>query len=240
MVDKIKCVILDLDKTIIGDLTDISSYDTLISSFKWNNGLFDSFKKIDDNYIMNILQNGLLRPGIVEFIKHLYERCKITIVIYTLSERQWATRILNQIIKIIGYEFFILLLCREDCIGNSKKSLTHVIHKLNNLNIIIEKQNLIMYDDNYTVKTNLILVPKYTYKPPFNIIKELNSKLVKSSLSIQDYHQFILTLKYWNIDTLPFENQTDYDYEVISNMEFISKDDFFIYEIKKYISLQNQ
>ena len=38
--NKIKCVILDLDKTIIGDLTDVSSYDTLINAFKWKNGLF--------------------------------------------------------------------------------------------------------------------------------------------------------------------------------------------------------
>ena len=92
-----------------------------------------------------------------------------------------------------------------------------------------------MYDDNPTVKTNLVLVPKYMYKPVFNITKELNSKLVKSSLEIPDYLQFIFTLKSWNYDIVPFETQQDIDYEVISNMEFLSKDDFFIYELKKYI-----
>ena len=230
----IKCVILDLDKTIIGDMTDVSSYDTLINGFKWKNGLFNRFKKIDESFIMNKLQNGLLRPGIIDFINHLYHICEITIVIYTLSEREWASKILNEIIKIIGYKFFTLLLCRENCIG-IKKSIAHVIRKLNDVNIIVEIKNIIMYDDNPTVKTNLVLVPKYLYKPAFNIIKELNSKLVKSCLEIPDYLQFIFTLKSWNYDTVPFETQQDIDYEVISNMEFLSKDDFFIYELKKYI-----
>ena len=232
---KIKCVILDLDKTIIGDLIDISSYDTLIHAFKWKNNLFDSFKKIDDTFIINSLQNSLLRPGIIDFINHLYQKSGITIVIYTLSEREWATRILNQIIKIIGYKFFSLLLCREDCIINNK-SIKHVIRKLNDINIKIELENILMYDDNPTVKTNLVLVPKYNYKPAFNIIRELNPKLVKSSLEDHDYKQFIFTLKTWKYDIQPFVKQIDIDYEIVSNMEFLSKDDFFIYEIKKFIN----
>lgn len=230
---KIKCVILDLDKTIIGDLTDISSYDTLINAFNWKNNLYDSFKKIDDTFIMNILQNGLLRPDIINFIHHLYIKCGINIVIYTLSEREWASRILNQITKIIGYKFFCLLLCREDCINNNK-SIIHVIRKLNDININVELQNILMYDDNRTVKTNLVLVPKYNYKPLFNMIRELNPKLVKVSLEDHDYKQFIFTLKIWKYDIEPFIKQIDIDYEVISNNDFLSNDNFFLNEIKKF------
>ena len=233
--NNIKCVILDLDKTIIGDLTDVSSYDTLINGFKWKNGLFETFKKIDDTFIMDKLKNSLLRPGIIEFIDHLYTNCGITIVIYTLSEREWALRIINQIIKIIGYKFFSLVLCRENCILTNK-SLMHVIRKLNDIDIKIELVNIIMYDDNPTVKTNLILVPKYNYKPYFNIIQELNPKCVKSCLEDHDYQQFIYTLKSWKYDVQPFIKQIDIDYEIVSSMEFLSKDDFFIYEIKKFMN----
>jgi hypothetical protein len=233
--NKIKCVILDLDKTIIGDLTDISSYDTLICAFDWKNQLFDKFTKIDESFIENKLQNGLLRPGIIDFINYIYKIRKISIVIYTLSERHWASKIINMIIKIIGYNFITLLLCREDCLSINKKSIIHVIQKLNNINISIEIENIVMYDDNPTVKMCLILVPKYNFKPHFNFIKELKPNLIKSSLEKHDYQQFILSLKTWKYDTLPFHNESDNDYEIVNRSEFLSKDDFFIYEIKKYI-----
>lgn len=89
-------VVLDLDGTIIGDITpQIVSWE-ICNDIKSSGG--GNFYKPKDLYAK--LQGGIIRPYFAEFIKSLKKNIpNIEFFIFTASEKKWAMNIIGYIEK---------------------------------------------------------------------------------------------------------------------------------------------
>jgi hypothetical protein len=190
-------VLIDLDGTIIGDITpQIISYEVA-----------KVLKKVHAKYSYDMhdlktkLKNGLVRPYFEAFIKGLQSNNpNVEFFIYTASEKTWAEFIIKQIEQALGIKFNRPILSRSFCINQDKeykKSLSLVMPTLlktfkKKYTIPYSKRdllsNILMIDNNNVYQHNdqkhLLLCPTYNYRIPENIVANIKLDTFKSNHSL--------------------------------------------------------
>ena len=153
-------VILDLDNTLIGDISPLSKQNHVLK--KYLN------KTITEDEIFIELEKGLLRPYVKEFIIELMKH-NIYIVIYTMSEKEWAHKVIRAMSRIIGMNFTTMILTREDCTKEGYKSIKYAVNKLQIYGYGATFENTLMIEDTNNIvdsnNNNALLVAKYVFKP---------------------------------------------------------------------------
>ena len=143
-----------------------------------------------------------------------------------MSEKQWAIKVLNAISNIIGYDFYIFLLSREDCTKNGQKSIDYAINKLLENGYSISIDRLIVFDDlgntfiDYNKYKNIInIVPKYNYISSHYLFKYICKNNLTDKRLLNDINNLNL-----------IENKSNYQRKINNNNNEL-KDIYF----KQYI-----
>jgi hypothetical protein len=116
-------ICIDLDGTIVGDVTPIIVEWELLHSQKNNAKLMKDYK----DFVIKKLCEGLIRPQFSDFhscVKRSYPHAEI--YVYTASETKWAVFLISCIEKAINIKFNQPIFTRDNCIiesGEYKKSL---------------------------------------------------------------------------------------------------------------------
>lgn len=149
-------LILDLDNTIVGDVT----YQVLA------NILCKKACKVSYIKKMYSEKSGVIRPGFTTLISTLRSKIpNIKIYIYTSSRKEWALKEIKWIEQNCKIKLDRPILSRDDCIDiNNKcyKSISKISKKIKN----IDKNNLLIIDNNDLFidnKNNFIKCPSYNY-----------------------------------------------------------------------------
>lgn len=174
-------VMLDLDGTIIGDITpQIASYE-IYNKIKFSGGSLNyKFKDFHGK-----LLGGIIRPYFCEFIKKLQANVSnIEFFVYTAGTKEWASYVIKHIEKACKIKFNRPMFTRSNCILVDKeyrKSIKHVkpmiMRSLKKKYPIVTAADLndrIMVVDNMDVYNNNeskyhIHCKTYDYKYPENI-----------------------------------------------------------------------
>lgn len=193
-------ILLDLDGTIIGDITQ------QIASFELAKSLKTSGMKsmVDKHELKAKLKNGLVRPFFDTFIKALKtSHIPFEIFIYTASEKTWADYVIKNIESIYGFKFNRPIFSRQFCMFDVKdkeykKSVSFIRPTLlkalkKKYSVSFSKQdlsqNIIIIDNNNVYQSNdqkyLLLCPTYNYKVPENV-----ASFIKEN-SYRSYYQVI-------------------------------------------------
>ena len=169
-----RVLVLDMDHTIIGDNSILAEMDFMIQNFSWK--IDKKPPIINSEEIVKHLNDGLLRPGFIEFIKNVRENQGYLVIIYTASVKSWAKRFLDGICSIVGYRFYCMLLARDYCIQpDYSKSLFIVQHELRKLNIVRKVADFIMIDNNRVmIDPRLKLAPDYNYQPIVSVLSRVS------------------------------------------------------------------
>lgn len=187
-------VVIDLDGTIIGDISpQILSYELWkslkTSKHKYNYDLQDLKDK---------LQGGLIRQGFASFIKTLKHNIpNIEFFVYTASEKTWAEFIIKQIESVLQIKFNRPIFSRNHCFKHEKeyrKSTQYI--KQGVLKCLRKKHNnkqhvvssLLIIDNNNVYSTadhrNLLLCPSYNLRIPENICANISQKCFEENHNV--------------------------------------------------------
>jgi hypothetical protein len=213
--------IIDLDGTIIGDITpQIMLYDVAkaLKTVHVNGSC-----KFDTNAFRQKLKNGIIRPHFESFVKTLINNVpNVEFFIYTASEKTWAEFVIKNIEQCIGVKFNRPIFSRSYCLNENrqyKKSLQFIYPSLikalkKKYGILLSKKDLssnTLIIDNNTVyqqdHKQVIICPTYNYRVPENIPCNISHKVYNL------HHQVINSVlkKYINInasnDYLAFEKE---------------------------------
>ena len=113
-----KVIVLDMDLTLVGELSWFSDKQNFIENLGFLKPLEQGGGPIEacshEHIVSMLIEMGGLRPGTLSFLDRI-RRFGSLIVVYTHSERKWAMKILNGICTCLGYTFFVYVLAREDC-----------------------------------------------------------------------------------------------------------------------------
>lgn len=175
-------IIIDLDGTIIGDISPQIVSHELGKNLKGYPGKYN----FDIKQFRNNLASGLIRPHFETFLKSLQAHYKnVEFFIYTASEKKWAEFVIKNIEATIGFKFNRPLFTRKECVMQDKdyrkglcivrKSIIASLKK--KYGITYDKKdimnNVLLIDNNNvyqgTDSKNLLLCPSYNYKIPENI-----------------------------------------------------------------------
>ena len=178
-------VILDLDGTIIGDISpQITSFE-LAKSMKSSGAKYSQ----DTSDFKAKLKVGLVRPFFDTFIKSLSaNHIPVEFFIYTASEKSWAEYVVKNIESTFNIKFNRPVFTRQYCFFDAKdreykKSLSLVRSTLlkalrKKYSVHFTKQdiskNLLIIDNNNVYHPNdqkhLLLCPTYNYRVPENVV----------------------------------------------------------------------
>jgi len=149
-------LILDLDNTVIGDVT----YQVLANLLCKKACKPSHIKKMYSE------KTGVIRPGFTQFISTLRSKIPtIKIYIYTASKKEWALKEIKWIEQNCKIKLDRPILSRDDCLDiNNKyyKSISKICKKIKN----IDKNNLLIIDNNDLFidnKDSFIKCPSYNY-----------------------------------------------------------------------------
>lgn len=243
-------IVIDLDGTIIGDISpQITTYE-IMKEVKRNGGNI-SYKGKD---FPDKLKAGIIRPHFQSFINTLNSKVtNIEFYVYTASEKTWANHMIKNIEKTLNIKINRPIFTRTNCFffqNEYKKSLKNIkkpifnslkkkyIHlknenDLNNRILVID--NMDVYQTNE--KHKHILCDTYDYKYPENIggiltVDEYNknwqviSKILNKHYGLEitdDYIDFQMKYYKWYISYLERTS--------VSNIKF--KEDRFFKYLKK-------
>lgn len=231
-------LILDLDHTIIGDIREICDMENLYTRIDWSPEIRRQLFKVDENFICQELKKGLLRPGIENFINTVRKDYGDLIVVFTLSEKGWATIVMNAINLLFGYQFWSLLLSREDCKQEGYKDLGIVLDSLADLGIYRHERELKMYDDKISNGSpRLRLCPPYLYGPQVNFEDFFPLRILSRERNRWALNTFVLQIKEWGYATPHYLKLLNFTSEGIKKRQLCcpeKKDSFFKYEIIFY------
>lgn len=169
--------VLDMDHTMVGNLVALSDRDNIESNIEWDYWPEGSNRGLSVEDIIPFLERGMLRPGLTELLQHLHG-IGATVVVYTHSERRWASKVCEAMQRIAGWPFIARLFSRTDCRDGhphflARKSLEHVVTQLHEeAGYRWSKVELaLMFDDdrsalNGSEQHRLIQVPSYDYWEP--------------------------------------------------------------------------
>ena len=186
-------ILLDLDRTMIGDIIPQSEEYYIIQNI--NNELKNlDKKKIPFNFkrLENELRKNIIRPNLLKFLNLIRSYNNIEIYVYTASDDKWAKTLIPRIEKAMNFKFNRPILTRNQTIvqiDNYRKSLKKVrplIYKSikNKYNLINENEikNIMLFDDTLNVlieKKLQINVPAYTSLYQIDYLRNIPDKLVK-------------------------------------------------------------
>lgn len=165
-------LILDLDNTIIGNITYQLLSHTLCSKVGKNCPL-----------VANCYheKSGIIRPNFCKFIYMIREKFPdIKVHVYTASQKDWALKEIKWIEKCCNLKFDRPILTREDCVemNNSYfKSIKKISKRLKN----IDTNNILIIDNNdvfIDCKESFIRCPDYNYMSFVDIWKVLPKQML--------------------------------------------------------------
>lgn len=215
-------ILLDIDGTLIGDITPQVVMYEIIKSIRKRSKLPYNIKQLHDK-----LRSGIIRPYFKEFFNELKEY-GVEIFIYTASEKTWAEYIVKHIEIATGVKFNRPLFTRNDCEvinGEYKKSISKVRPMITRS--LTKKygkidpskfNNMIMPIDNNPVyygeeAKNLLLCDTYNFNIPENIPAVINKELfeIHGSLVMSILSGYYPKLKFTK-NFMKFERQFYYKY----------------------------
>jgi hypothetical protein len=159
-------LILDLDGTIIGDITYLAISHNLLLLFKKQN--------IKSNNInlakLYSEKTNIIRPFFTKFIKYIQNSIpNILIYIYTASEKNWALKEIGWIEKECNIKFQRPIFHRDFCIlknGTYLKSVAKIFPKIKLQHKNISIDNFLIIDNNkiFLDAKNILICPHYNYQ----------------------------------------------------------------------------
>mmetsp|Transcript_50810 Transcript_50810/g.158752 ORF Transcript_50810/g.158752 Transcript_50810/m.158752 type:complete len:450 (-) Transcript_50810:478-1827(-) len=170
-------VVFDMDRTMVGDLVALSDRDNIETNVDWTWWPEGRHHGLNADEIVPFLKRGMLRPGLISMIQYLRE-IGATIVVYTHSERAWASKVCAAMEEVAGFKFIYRLFSRQDCKDGhpefaARKSLQFVCDELSKDSGMswVSISRTIMFDDDGNVlgggdQCRLIRVPTYDYWEP--------------------------------------------------------------------------
>lgn len=206
-------VLLDIDGTLIGDITP----QVIMYELKQRAKLSYNNKSLQEK-----LKSGIIRPNFKMFFNDLKEH-GVEFFIYTSSEKKWAEHIVKQIEVTCDVKFNRPIFARNYCHmvnGDYKKSISTVKgaivktlkKKYNNItanslkNMIMAIDNNMVYEGND--KKNLLLCDTYNFQMPENLPLTINKNIFESKHNIimNIITAYFPRLKYTN-NYMKFEKQ---------------------------------
>jgi hypothetical protein len=150
-------LILDLDNTIIGNITYQLLAHTLCNKVKKNCGMVANCYNE---------KTGIIRPYFCKFIYIIREKFPdIKIYVYTASQKDWALKEIKWIEKCCNLKFDRPILTRDDCI-EMDNSYYKSIQKISKRIKTLDKNNILIIDNNdvfVDCKESFIKCPDYNY-----------------------------------------------------------------------------
>lgn len=186
-------IIIDLDGTIIGDITpQIMTYDLVknfkIAGYKFTHDLTDFRSK---------LKNGLVRPYFTDFITSLSKNIPVEFFVYTASEKSWAEMVIKNIEISHSIRFNRPIFSRQYCVYSEKEKeykkslslirpyiirflkkkyhLSFTKQDLEKSTVIIDNTNVYHAND----QKHLLICPTYNYRVPENIVSFIKQEQYK-------------------------------------------------------------
>lgn len=210
------CIVIDLDGTIIGDIT------PQIMTFELGKSLKQAHVKniFDLQDLKAKLKAGLLRPHFETFMRNVsYNKPTVEFFVYTASEKSWAELVIKCIEKVIGIKFNRPILSRGFCVLQDreyKKSIKYIkptIAKclkkkygvafgkaeLTNNILVIDNNNVYSSND----AKNLIICPTYNYRIPENVV---------ANIKLDTFKQHALMITTVMRRHIPLSNTTNYNH----------------------------
>lgn len=221
-------IIIDLDGTIIGDIT------PQIMSFEVAKALKTSGAKVsyDTGDLKMKLGSGIIRPHFETFIKSLSSVMNIEFFVYTASEKTWAELVIKSVEAVAGIKFNRPIFTRNYCIQQDreyKKGLgfvrSHILRALKKkYGVLFTSKdltsNMLIVDNNNVYARadykHLVLCPTYSFRVPENVVANINIDMFKKYHSVvnsilkkyihlsgtSDYHQFEKEFYSYYVDVL--------------------------------------
>ena len=212
-------IFIDIDGTIIGDITPQIAEWELIKRFEKSK--MQQFKK----NLCAQLENGLLRPYFGDFLESVKVNKECQFYIYTASDTIWANFIISVIENQIGIKFNRPLFTRKHCfINKAQKSLHYVAkiayeknkHGTKSLNEFLSKSILI--DNNHVLskqeENKLIICPTYHYIDVYDVLRMLSENTI-----IDNYHEISKLLYQYHMFP-KIESGTHFSYQVFKSLYF--------------------
>ena len=186
-------ILLDLDKTLIGDIVPQSEEYYIIKTI--NNELKNLDRKtIPFNFkrLQNELREHIIRPYLLKFLNLARSYNNIEIYIYTASDDKWAKTLIPNIEKAINFKFNRPILTRNNTIiknNNFKKSIKNIrpliyksIKNKYNLNNQNQLEYIMLFDDTRNVlleKRLQVNVPAYNILYQIDYLRSIPDSIVK-------------------------------------------------------------
>jgi hypothetical protein len=190
-------IIIDLDGTIIGDITpQIISFELVKtlrrSSLKYPFDVKDFKQK---------LKSGLLRPHFESFIKGLNSTVpNVEFFVYTASEKIWAEFVIKNIESIIGFKFNRPIFSRNFCVSQDREYRKANQYVMPSISKCLKKKygkvfdkkdlakNMLIIDNNNVYhlhdQRNLLICPTYNYRVPENVAGNIKQELFKANSGV--------------------------------------------------------
>ena len=182
-------ILLDIDGTLIGDITpQVVLYD-LMNRIKQTKGLKSSKPQMSVKDLQDKLREGIVRPYFKTFIHEMYSH-GVEVFIYTASEKKWAEFLIKNIEVAYNIKFNRPLFTRNNCKLEHGEYLKNVTTVLPQITKCLNKKynahfkpndirnNVMLVDNNNVyVKTDtdkLVLCTTYKYSCPENICAYFN------------------------------------------------------------------
>ena len=192
-------IVLDIDGTIVGDVT------YQVCEWELLHHLQPSRLKQFKQTLMRDLGNGLIRPHFADFatsLKSYHEH--VELFIYTASDDKWAQFLVPCIEQVTGITFNKPIFSRKHCIpssGSINKSLNDIAKTIHGrlkkkYGQYMPPQKMLLKNmciiDNNNVLTDAhhkcVLCPTYSYIHPYDVLKHLEEDLIEKE------HKFVAKL----------------------------------------------
>jgi len=182
-------VVFDMDHTMVGDLVSLSDRDNIETNVPWTYWPEGKDRGLSPTFILNYLQRGMLRPGMLELLAHL-RTVGATIVVYTHSEEKWAIKVCEAMERMAGWPFIKRVFSRMDCKDghpkfSARKSLEFVCEQLkaqDGLAWVDPEQTLMFDDDGNALGKNesdrLVKVASYDHWEPCQWDDTVNEEML--------------------------------------------------------------
>lgn len=170
-------VVLDMDQTLVGDVTPLADRENFETNIPWESWPAGRARGVPDAVMSACLTAGVMRPGLRELVGVLRE-LGVLVVVYTHSEGAWARKLLRAVQREVGH-FVYRVFARDDCLDGqcglgwtSQKQLAHVAARLAETPGLewVSVGSCILVDDRCDVldlseARRQVVVPPYRYTP---------------------------------------------------------------------------
>lgn len=245
--------ILDLDNTIIGDIS-LNSIEWILineinKEIKKTNNKKISYSKYKKN-LENDLKTNLLRPYFIDFIKYIKQYENVELYIYTASDKKWAEFLIPIIENIIKYKFNRPIFNREHTqifkytknnkdLNNNliiKKSINNIKpilfsnlkKKYNNLQDALDLNKIFFVDNTKNIlleQEYFILCSSYNNYNKVDFIRNISKDILQKYYPIIEH---LLLMKH----SLNYETFYKRYYKSLNNYYIIKKKDYLKNTIK--------